>query len=180
MIPILLEIVAILAVAGHLTYLRYSLHRRQSQAWDLLVAQLQPKLQQKLQPNFSGHELQQRFNGNAGQNATPEERWQNINGAHGLWALYEDARVMLDMANYAARNSDTVDQKLLASLRSDAVQIRICVLLALSKYACSQVNETTWAQVSRAAAIYAGMMDHMAQLLQANDGALVTRLASAM
>ena len=178
MISIVLEIVAILAVAGHLTYLRYNLHRRQAQAWDVLVAQMQPRLQQQLQPNLPFLELRRHIDRNEDKNASPEEQWLSINGAHGLWAMYEDARIMLDMANYAARNSDTVDKELLASLRNDAVQIRICVLLALSKYACRQVNESTCVHVSRATEVYAGMMDHMAQLL--NDGTLVSNLASAM
>ena len=101
MISIVLEIVAILAVAGHLTYLRYSLHRRQAQAWDVLVAQLQPRLQQQLQSNLPGHELRRRIDGNEDKNASPEEQWLSINGAHGLWAMYEDARIMLDACSHA-------------------------------------------------------------------------------
>jgi hypothetical protein len=163
-------------VASHLTYLRFNIRRRQALAWEMLASNLSPKMQR----NLPGQELGQQSNRTEEWNATPEEQWRSINGAHGLWAMYEDARVMLDMANYAARNSDTVDKELLASLRSDAVQIRISVLLALSKYACSQVNESTCANVARAAATYAAMMDHMAQLLQANNGALVTGLASTM
>ena len=36
----------------------------------------------------------------------------------------------------------SVDRELLATLRSDAMQIRVCVLSALAKYAFSQVNES--------------------------------------
>ena len=57
--------------------------------------------------------------------------------------MYEHAGVMLDMADYAARNSDSVDRELLAAFRNDAMQIRVCVLTALARYACSQINENT-------------------------------------
>ena len=146
MIATLIEIGAVAAVASHLAYLRFNIRRRQARAWEMLASNLQPRLQR----NLLGQEPGQQSNAREERNATPEEQWRSINGAHGLWAMYEDARVMLDMANYAARNSDTVDKELLASLRSDAVQIRISVLLALSKYACSQVNESTCANVARA------------------------------
>ena len=48
----------------------------------------------------------------------------------GLWVMYQNARTMLEMADFAAKNSDTVDRLLIETLRSDAMQIRVCVLMA--------------------------------------------------
>jgi hypothetical protein len=94
--------------------------------------------------------------------------------------MYENARVMLEMADYAARNSDSVDRELLATLRSDAMQIRVCVLTALAKYAFSQVNESICANVSRAASMYTEMAARTAELLQMNGGDMVPDFVPAM
>jgi len=113
-------------------------------------------------------------------NVTPEEKWQLVRGAQGLWTMYENASVMLEMADYAARNSDTVDRELLATLRRDAMQIRICVLSALAKYAFSQVNESICANVSNAASMYTEMAARTAELLQVNGGNMVPNLVPTM
>ncbi len=91
--------------------------------------------------------------------------------------MYENARVMLEMADYAAANCATVDRELLADLRRDAMQIRVCVMVELSKHACVQVNENTSANIAQAAAIYADMVSRMADLMQANSGALAAGFA---
>ena len=99
-----------------------------------------------------------------------------ISGAQGLWTMYENASVMLEMADYAARFSDSVDRELLATLRSDAMQIRVSVLSTLAKYAFSQVNESISANVSNAASMYTEMAARTAELLQANCGNMVPNL----
>jgi len=55
---------------------------------------------------------------------------------------------------------------MLAALRSDAMQIRVCVLSALAKYAFSQVNESICVNVSRAAGMYTDMAARTVELLQ--------------
>jgi hypothetical protein len=113
-------------------------------------------------------------------NVTPEEKWRIVRGAQGLWTIYENASVMLEMADYAARNSDTVDRELLANLHSDAMQIRVCVLSTLAKYAFSQVNESISANVSQAASMYTEMATRTAELLQVNVGNMVPNLVPTM
>ena len=86
--------------------------------------------------------------------------------------MYENAQVMLNMADYADRNSNSVDRELLATLRSDATQIRECVLIALSKQSGSKVSEGTRSNVSNATSIYTDMVARMAELMGPNGGAL--------
>ena len=164
----LLEVCLVISIALYLGFWRIGVRRRQAQAWDRLVGQLQV--------NGIAPELNDRIL--AEENlASPEERRQRIQDAHGLWSMYEDARVMLDMANYAAANDSIVDSELLADLRRDAMQIRVCVMIELSRRACTQVNENTYGNIARATAIYSDMVSKMADLLQANSGALVAGLA---
>jgi hypothetical protein len=163
MILALLEVVVLVAIVVYVEWWRAGQRRRQALVWDRLVAQLRP--------NWHGDGLSDQLNNqfiwHPDQSATPEQRWLQVQGAAGLWAMYENARVMLDMANYAARNCANVDEVLLTELRKDAMEIRICVLIALTKYASSHVTEGTCANVSRAASIYADMAGRMAELMRA-------------
>jgi hypothetical protein len=169
MIFALLQIAAFAVIALCLYRWRAAVRRRNAQSWDQLVARLRPDL-------TTGEDgtLQR------DPSASPEEQWQRVRGAHGLWAMYENARVMLEMADFAARNSETVDRELLASLRSDAMQIRVSVLMALTRYAFSQVNEGICVNALNAAAMYRDMAGRTRAFLEANGSGLVPNMAGAM
>jgi hypothetical protein len=172
MILNVLQVAAIAVAAICLYRFRAGLRRRNAQSWDSLVA--------RLRLNGPTRRLGDRSVWNGDMNVTPEEKWQLVRGAQGLWTMYENASVMLEMADYAARNSDTVDRELLATLRRDAMQIRVCVLSALAKYAFSQVNESICANVSNAASMYTEMAARTAELLQVNGGNMVPNLVPTM
>ena len=171
MIP-LLQIAAVIGAVIYLDRWRAGVRRRNAQSWDSLLA--------RLRPDWSARELSDLSLSNERVNATPEEKWRHVHGAYGLWAMYENARVMLEMADYAARNSDTVDRALLATLRSDALQIRMSVLSALAKYAFNQVNESICVNALRAASMYAEMTARMKDLLEANAAGIVPEFVAAM
>jgi hypothetical protein len=160
MILELVELGILVCFAIYVERWRAGQRRRQAQAWEILVSQLQP--------NWFGAHLDNRPVLDKDVSASPEELWSSVQGAQGLWSMYENAQVMVELADYAARNSDSVDRKLIASLRSDAMQIRLSVLLALSKYACKQVNENTCLSVTRAASVYADMVGRTAELIRTN------------
>ncbi len=172
MILPLLQIAAIAAVALYLSHWRTGVRRRNAQSWDSLLAQLRP--------DWSGRELSDRFLWEEGVSATPDDAWQRMEGAKGLWAMYQNARVMLEMADFADRNSDSVDRLLLETLRSDAMQIRLCVLMALAKYACSQASEGVRINAFRAASMYTGMAARMTLLLQDNAALVLPDFVAAM
>jgi hypothetical protein len=168
----LLSIAAIAVAAIYLIRWRAGMRRRNAQSWDSLL--------QRLRPDWNAPALSYRSFGNAGQNATPEEKWKYVQGAHGLWAMYENARVMLEIADYVARNSASVDRELIAALRSDAMQIRVYILRALVQYAFSQVNESICVNAFRAASMYTDMAARTAQLLQVNAGGMIPASVAAM
>jgi hypothetical protein len=165
--------IAVFAIAAaYLGRWRAEARRRNAKSWDAIVSQLQP--------DWRARTWGDQFVWNEDLSASPEQKWQRIQGAHGLWAMHQNARVMLEMADYAARNSETVDRELLTALRSDAMQIRLYVLVALAKYACTQVNESICASAARAAAMYADMTARTAELLQVNGGQLAPSFVAAM
>jgi hypothetical protein len=172
MILILLQLSAIAAIALYLGRRRSAVRRRNAQSWDSLLA--------RLRPDWSARELSDHFLWKEGLSATPDDAWERMEGPRGLWVMYQNARVMLEMADYAARNSDTVDLVLLATLRSDAMQIRVCVLMALAQYAFSQAGEGVRVNAFRAAQMYTGMAARMTRLLQDHAALIVPDFVAAM
>jgi hypothetical protein len=172
MILPVLQIAAIACVALYLVRWRGAARRRNAQTWDSLIA--------RLRPDWSARELSDHFLWKEGLNATPEDAWKRMEGPKGLWVMYQNARVMLEMADYAARNSETVDRVLLETLRSDAMQIRVCVLMALAQYGFSKASEGVRVNAFRAAQMYTGMAARMTQLLQENAAVIVPDFVAAM
>jgi len=168
----LLQIAAVALVALYFVRWRANVRRRNNQSWDSLIA--------RLRGDWSARELSDQFLWKEGLNSTPEDTWSRMDGPHGLWVMYQNARVMLEMADFAAKNCDAVDRLLLETLRSDAMQIRVCVLMALGQYAFSHASEGVRVNAFRAASMYTGMAARMTQLLQDNAAVLVPDFVAAM
>jgi hypothetical protein len=134
----------------------------------------------RLRPDWSAREVSDNFLWKEGISATPEDAWQRMEGPKGLWVMCQNARVMLEMADYAAKNCDNVDRLLLETLRSDAMQIRVCVLMALAQYAFSQTSEGVRVNAFRAAAMYTAMAARMTQLLQEHAAGILPDFVAAM
>jgi len=172
MIILLFQFVTVVIVAFCLGRWRVGVRRRNTQSWESLIVQLRP--------DWSARELSDHFLWKEGLNTTPGETWERIQGAHGLWAMYQNARVMLEMADFAVRNGETVDRELIETLRSDAMQIRVCVLMALAQYAFSHASEGVRVNAFRAASMYTGMAARMTQLLQENAAMVIPDFVAAM
>jgi hypothetical protein len=172
MILILLQVAALAGVAFYLVSWRRAVRRRNAQTWDTLVA--------RLRPDWSARVLSDRLLWNEGLNATQENAWQCMEGPKGLWAMFQNANVMLEMADFASRNCENVDRVLLETLRSDAMQIRVCVLMALAQYAFSQAGEGVRINAYRTASMYTGMAARMTRLLQENAAIVLPDFVAAM
>lgn len=168
----LLEIGAVVLVGLCLVRWRMSIRRRNSQSWETLLS--------RLRPDWSARELSDQFLWKEGLNASPEDTWTRMEGPHGLWVMYQNAKVMLEMADYATRNCENVDRVLVETLRSDAMQIRLCVIMALAQYAFSHASEGVRVNAFRAASMYTGMAARMTQLLQESAAVLVPDFVAAM
>lgn len=171
MLP-LVQIAAIAAIAFYLVRWRMSIRRRNAQTWDSLLA--------RLRADWSARELSDQFLWKEGLNATPEDAWNRMEGPKGLWAIYQNAQVMLEMADYAGKHCDGVDRLLIETLHSDAMQIRLCVITALAQYAFTKASEGVRVNAFRAASMYTGMAARMTQLLQEHAAVLVPDFVAAM
>jgi hypothetical protein len=171
----ILQIAAIVAVAIFLVCLRVGLRRRNTQSWDSLVT--------RLQPGWSAHDLSEHFLSKEGLNTTPEETWERMQGFRGIRAMYRNAGVMLEMVDYAARNTDpsgSIDRILLETLRSDAMQIRIGALKVLAHCAFNQASESVRSNAFQVASMYTGMAARMAQLLEVRAPHMLPDFVAAM
>jgi hypothetical protein len=172
MLVSLLQAAALLAIAFYLVRWRRSVRRRNQQSWESLMA--------RLCPHWSGRELSDRFLWEEGLHTTPEVTWQRMQGAKGLWVIFKNTGVMLEMANFAAKHCEGVDRTLVETLHSDAIQIRVCVLTALAQYAFTQASEGVRVNAFRAASMYTGMAARMTQLLQDYAAVRVPDFVAAM
>jgi hypothetical protein len=172
MILTFLQIVAVAGVALLFVKWRVALRRRNERTWDSLLA--------RLRPDWSARELSDHFLWKEGLNATPEDAWQRMDGPKGLWAMYQNAQVMLEMADFAAKNSEAVDRLLLETLRSDAMQIRVCVLMALAQYGFSKASEGVRINAFRAASMYTSMAARTTQMLQEHAAVVLPDFVAAM
>jgi hypothetical protein len=172
MIFAVLQIGAVAALAVYLIRWRAGLRRRNAQSWESMLA--------RLRPDWSAHELSDHFLWTNKLDSTPEETWESMHGPKGLRAMYRNASVMMEMAEYAAKNSVTVSPLLLETLRTDAMHIRLLVVMALVRYPFNAGSERVRVNAYRAAQMYVTMASRMMELLQENAAAIVPDFVAAM
>jgi hypothetical protein len=172
MSSMILQVAAVVPVAAYLGYLRTKMRRRNTQTWESLIA--------RLKPGWSGRQLSEHFLWKEGLSSTPDETWEHIQGTRGLWAMLNNAGIMLEMADFAARHSETADPTLLATLRTDAMQIRLCTLITLAQCYLNQAGEGVRYNAFRAASMYTGMTARMTRLLEDSASAALPQFVAAM
>jgi hypothetical protein len=169
---LIVQIAVLAAVVGIFFRWRAGVRRRNTQSWGSLLAQLRP--------DWSARELSDQFLWKEGLNATPDDAWQRMEGPKGLWVMFQNARVMMEMADFVTRNGSAVDKVLLETLRSDAMQIRVCVLMGLAQYAFSQASEGVRVNAFRAAVMYTAMAARLTQMLQEHAAVVLPDFVAAM
>jgi hypothetical protein len=165
----LIQIVAFIATAAYLFHAGRNLRRRSALSWDSLMA--------RLRPDGNARELSDLCFSRHGLNSIPIEKWKHV---HVLWAMYSNAGVMIEMADYAALNSDSVSLEFLADLRGEAMLMRICVLKTLASFALSAGNERIWANALRAESAWAEMEIRIIELLELGAAEIVPEFVAAM
>ncbi len=167
----LFQAAAVLLVLLYLGYMRRSMVRRGRQSWASLLG--------RLHKEFHGRELSPHFLWKEGLSAGPEETWESLGGLRGLWAIFQNARVLMEMAEFAARTSN-VDQSQVDALRDDAAQIRLCVAAALVQCAMHHANENVRMRAFHAASMYTGMAARMTEMLQNAAAPVLPEFVAAM
>ena len=94
--------------------------KRRAKSWNGIISQLRCN-------DWGIEEISERFLYKSEVQVTTKDVWQRIQGCKGLWAMYKNSPVLVQLADYAAEHGEGVDQEMLEGLRSDAFQIRLCV-----------------------------------------------------
>jgi hypothetical protein len=134
----------------------------------------------EIRQDWSARELSDGYLWREGLNATPEQTWRSMEGPKGLWVMFQNARILMEMADFAAKHCEGVDPVLVSTLHSDALQIRVCVLAALAQYALTAAGEGVRVHAFRAAQLYSGMAARTTQLLQSHAADMVPDFVAAM
>jgi len=172
MIVQLLQIALVLLPTAYLVARRRRIKLQNAASWESLIAQLRT--------DWSARDLCDQFLWKEEVTVTPEDAWKRMGGPQGLWAMFQNAGVMLQMANFADRNGGQVDRLTLETLRSDAMQIRLLVLMALVQYGFSRASEGVRVNAFRTASIYAAMSARMTALLQNHAATALPDFVAAM
>jgi hypothetical protein len=174
MLP-LIQVLFTALILAYAAYWRKYHSRRRSESWDDIVS--------KLRPNDWGYEnVAEQYLYSDQINATPEDVWDRISGARGLWAMYCNAAVLVRLADYAAEhgNEHGIPEELLESIRTDAFHIRISVLMALAQHVFSRSSIAASVSAHRATLTYSTLLHRMTSVFQEHTAILFPRFLDAM
>jgi hypothetical protein len=174
-LPILsIAITAVPAVA-YAVYWRRAQSKRRNADWNSIIARFRSNSE------FGFAEITDRYLYSPGIQATPEDIWPRIQGANGLWAMFTNAGVLMELADYAATHAgEVIPEILLEELRSDALQLRLAVLVAMARYGFSRSGVSASVNAHRAACAYGSMLAHMTTLFQEHSALFFPRFLEAM
>lgn len=168
----LLEILSVVAIAVYLGLWGLSVRRRNAATWDSLMA--------RLRPGWNARELTGFGISAVATQASAVSHWRKLWTAHGLWAMYANAGVLLEMANFAEHHAPAPDRELLARLRYDAMQIRINVVKTALLYAGGAVRESIATSALRAESAYTEMMAGVLTLLERDAADAIPAFAAVL
>lgn len=174
MILPIISIASVTVMAAYIIYWRRNQAKRQAAGWDSIVS----RLRSNSEFNFS--DVTDRYLYSDEINATPADVWQRIDGANGLWAMFTNAGVLMELADYATEHGQDIPEQLIEELRSDALQLRIAVLISLTKYAFSRSGVAASVHAHRAATAYSAMLAHMTTLFQEHSALYFPRFLESM
>jgi hypothetical protein len=133
--------------------------KSRAKSWNGIVSQLCGN-------DWGIEEISERFLYRSEVQVTPQDVWQRIHGCKGLWAMYKNCPVLIQLADYAAEHGEGVDQEMLEGLRRDAFQIRLSVMLALAQYVLSASSVGASVNAHRAVSTYSAMMVRLTAFIQ--------------
>ena len=157
-LPLIQVIVTALLIA-YAGFWRRQQVKRNVKSWDGIISQLRDN-------DWGIEDISERFLYKGDVHVSPKDVWGRIHGCKGLWAMYKNSPVLVQLADYAAEHGEGVDQEMLEGLRSDAFQIRLCVMLALSQHMLSGSSVGASVNAHRAVATYSAMLVRLTAFIQ--------------
>lgn len=174
-------ILPILSIAVTAVPAAYAIHWRRAQArrrsadWATILGRF------RSHSEFGFAEISERYLYSPAIDAAPENIWARIHGAEGLWSMFVNTGVLMDLAEYASTHGgDAIPEMLAEELRSDALQLRIAVLVALARYGFSRSGVSAAVNAHRAACAYGSLLTHITTFFQEHSTLYFPRFLEAM
>jgi hypothetical protein len=155
----LLQVILTALLVAYAGFWRRQQRKRAAKSWDGIISQLRCN-------DWGIEEISERFLYKSEVQVTAKDVWQRIQGCKGLWAMYKNSPILVQLADYAAEHGEGVDQEMLEGLRSDAFQIRLCVMLSLAQYMLSASSVGASVNAHRAVAAYSAMLVKLTAFIQ--------------
>ncbi len=155
----LLQVLFTALLVAYAGFWRRQQTKRNSKSWNGIISQLRGN-------DWGIEEVTERFLYKSELQVTTKDVWQRIQGCKGLWAMYKNCPILVQLADYAAEHGQGVDQEMLESLRSDAFQIRLCVMLALAQHVLSNSSVGASVNAHRAVSTYSVMLVRLTAFIQ--------------
>src|SRR6201996_651084 len=159
MVVPLIQVILTALLVGYAAFWRRQQSKRRAKSWNGIISQLRGN-------DWGIEEISERFLYKSEVQVTVKDVWQRIHGCQGLWAMYKNCPVLVQLADYAAEHGQGVDLEMLEGLRSDAIQIRLCVMLSLAQYLFSASPVAASVNAHRAVATYSAMMVKLTSFIQ--------------
>ena len=159
MLLVIIQVMLTVLLIAYAAFWRRQQSKRRAKTWDGIIGQLSGN-------DWGIEEITERFLYKSEVQVTPKDVWERIQGCKGLWAMYKNSPVLVQLADYAAEHGEGVDLEMLEGLRSDAFQIRLCVLLALGQYVFSASSVGAAVNAHRAVATYSSMLVRLTAFIQ--------------
>lgn len=165
---ILLQTGVVFAVAVCLGCWVVAQRRRAAQSWQQLIARLRL------------HDAETAVGALSFDPETPVSWHARRAAMRSVWALFSNAGIMLQMADFAARNGAEIDPEILADLRMDALQTRFYALGTLRRLATQAARDAATMNALRAQAAYAEMTLRLTELLEVRAAGAVPAFIAAV
>src|SRR3984885_8338069 len=159
MILPLIQVILTALLIGYAAFWRRQQTQRRAKSWNAIISQLYCN-------DWGIEEISELCLYNSDLLEPARGVWQRIQGCKGLWAMYKNSPVLVQLADYAAEHGEGVDQEMLEGLRRYAFQIRLCVLLALGQYVFSSSSIGASVNAHRAVSTYSAMLVRLTAFIQ--------------
>ena len=138
---------------------RWSSRRRHSTQmdWNLLVA--------SIRSNGHVEEIVPGFRWSEKHIFEHDHLWRRLQGAQGLWDIYHNAGVYVRLADFALASEAAIPESVMEQIHSDALQLRVCVLLAISQYVMSRTVASS-IHCAKALTLYCGIASRLTAAFQ--------------
>lgn len=158
-------------IAFYLVWRWIVARKRNRASWDEIVA--------RLQGYGSARELGAPERSGAEHHPGMLARGRHVARARGLWAMFANAGVLVELADYAARNGAPGDQAAVDVLRTEATLIRLNLLACACSFVLRAAEERVEHFLLRAEQAYAEVEVYLTDLVEQQAPELLPVLVAA-